>query len=63
MSPDTLGRATLKEVPTLEVGQPVTDALEVMLAAEVPALPVVRADATFFGIFGEREFMAALFPG
>ncbi len=63
MSPDTLGRATLKEVPTLEVGQPVTDALETMLAAEVPALPVVRADATFFGIFGEREFINAVFPG
>ncbi len=63
MSPDTLGRATLKQVPTLEVGQPVTDALAAMLAAEVPALPVVRADATFFGIFGEREFISAVFPG
>ena len=63
MSPDTLGRAAVREVPTLRVDQPVSDALAAMLGAEVPALPVVEADGGFFGIFGEREFINAVFPG
>ena len=29
----------------------------------LPALPAVESDGTFAGIFGEREFMTALFPG
>ena len=29
----------------------------------MPALPAVEADGRFAGIFGEREFMTALFPG
>ena len=29
----------------------------------MPALPAVEKDGRFAGIFGEREFMAALFPG
>ncbi|MDQ3648413.1 MAG: CBS domain-containing protein [Actinomycetota bacterium] len=63
MSPDTLGRATVRNAPTLRVDQPVGDALKAMLAAELPALPVVEHDGTFHGIFGEREFISALFPG
>ena len=34
-----------------------------MVDAELPALPVVDEDGKFAGIFGEREFMAAMFPG
>ncbi|MGH2897673.1 MAG: CBS domain-containing protein, partial [Solirubrobacteraceae bacterium] len=30
---------------------------------DVPALPVVDGDDGLLGIFGEREFIAALFPG
>jgi CBS domain-containing protein len=63
VSPDTLGRAAVREVPTLRVDEPVSDALGVMLDAEVPALPVVEANGDFHGIFGEREFINALFPG
>ena len=33
------------------------------MATALPALPAVEADGSFAGIFGEREFMAALFPG
>ena len=62
MSPDTLGRAAVREVPTLTVDEPVRDALAKMLDSGVPALPIVEADGSFFGIFGEREFITALFP-
>ena len=34
-----------------------------MIAEGLPALPAVERDGSFPGIFGEREFMAALFPG
>ena len=63
MSPDTVGRAAVREVPKLGVDENVSNALRVMLDAEVPALPVVEAGGDFHGIFGEREFINALFPG
>ena len=34
-----------------------------VIEAGLPALPAVDDDGRFAGIFGEREFMAALFPG
>ena len=34
-----------------------------VLTTDLPALPAVEADGRFAGIFGEREFMSALFPG
>jgi CBS domain-containing protein len=38
-------------------------ALERVLASRLPALPVVDEQDRFAGIFGEREFITALFPG
>ena len=38
-------------------------ALELLLDSGLPALPVVDADERYAGIFGEREFITALFPG
>ena len=34
-----------------------------ILDSDLPALPVVDADEQLVGIFGEREFIGALFPG
>jgi hypothetical protein len=34
-----------------------------VIDAELPALPAIEEDGRFAGLFGEREFMAALFPG
>ena len=34
-----------------------------LLDSGVPALPVINRDERFAGIFGEREFIRALFPG
>jgi CBS domain-containing protein len=57
-----LGELTVREVPLLRTDQDVGSALEVMVPTRLPALPVVDASGGYKGIFGEREFIAALFP-
>jgi len=49
--------------PLLHVGDTVEAAVRTLLASGLPALPVVDARDRFAGIFGEREFMGAVFPG
>jgi CBS domain-containing protein len=53
----------LEEAPTLQHDETVADAVRTLHASGLPALPVVDADGRLVGLFGEREFMAALFPG
>jgi CBS domain-containing protein len=45
------------------VDETVVEAVRRVLDSGLPALAVVDARDRFAGIFGEREFMAALFPG
>jgi CBS domain-containing protein len=54
--------AARREVPLLRAEQTVGSAVDVLLGAGVPALPVVDADDRFAGVFGEREFIHAVFP-
>jgi CBS domain-containing protein len=61
--PDSLVKATIQEVEPLSVDERVLDAARKVIDAGLPGLPVVTANGKFAGIFGEREFMAALFPG
>jgi CBS domain-containing protein len=61
--PDSIVKATIKEVEPLNADEPVGRAARRVMEAGLPALPAVEDDGTFVGIFGEREFMAALFPG
>lgn len=63
MSPRAIGERTIRQVPLLAVDQDVGSAVESILAADVPALPVVETSGRLRGIFGEREFLAAIFPG
>lgn len=63
MSPRTIGDLTIREVPLLRSREEVSSAVEQILEAEVPALPVVGDDERLCGIFGEREFINAIFPG
>ena len=63
MSPDTINEAIRREAPLLEETTTVVDAVRQILDAELPALPVVGRDHRYVGIFGEREFMGAFFPG
>lgn len=60
---DSIVKATLREIEPLSVDATVREAARRMIEADLPALPAVDADGTFAGIFGEREFMTALFPG
>jgi predicted transcriptional regulator len=60
--PDSIVKQTIKEITPLDVDELVGVAARKVVEAELPALPAVE-DGKFVGIFGEREFMAALFPG
>ena len=62
MSPRELTDAVVRETALLGADQPVGEALKDVLASGLPALPVVGGDK-LVGIFGEREFITALFPG
>jgi len=61
--PDSITKETLKEIEPLQADEPVGSATRKVIEADLPALPVVNEKGEFAGIFGEREFMAALFPG
>jgi len=60
---DSIVRRTLREITPLEADEPIGPAARRVIAEGLPALPAVERDGSFLGIFGEREFMAALFPG
>lgn len=61
--PATLTDRLLRETPLLHTAQLVGEAVDEVVRAELPALPVVDERGAYAGIFGEREFMAAFFPG
>ena len=60
--PDSIAKKVIREVEPLRVGEPVGSGARKVIEAELPALPVVDEEGAFHGIFGEREFMNALFP-
>jgi CBS domain-containing protein len=62
VSPRRVSEGVIREAPVLRAEQTVREAVEALLATDLPALPVVE-DGKLRGIFGEREFMGALFPG
>jgi CBS domain-containing protein len=49
--------------PVLRADDTIETAVRRLAASELPALPVIEPDGRFLGVFGEREFLAALFPG
>ena len=63
MSPRTIADLVHRDTPVLGVDTPIGDAVRAVLDAGLPALPVVDRSDKLVGIFGEREFMEALFPG
>ena len=63
MSPRSVSDPLLREAPLLSVDATVAEAVRTVLDSGLPALPVVGAGGRLCGIFGEREFMGALFPG
>ena len=63
MSPQRIASTIRREVPSLHEDECLRDAVTQLLDIDVPALPVVDDDSKLKGIFGEREFIGALFPG
>jgi len=63
MSPRSVADPLVRESPLLATEDPVEEAVRQLLATDLPALPVVDRRGTLCGIFGEREFFGALFPG
>jgi CBS domain-containing protein len=63
VTPDQLSRDLVRPAPLLRQEDTVGPAVESLLESGLPALPVVGRGERLSGIFGEREFMAALFPG
>jgi CBS domain-containing protein len=56
-------REVMRSVPLLRADQDLRTAAWEIVGARAPALPVLDADGRYAGIFGEREFIGALFPG
>ena len=63
MTPQRISAPVLHTPPTLHTDEAIESAIHRLLACDLPALPVVDADGRYAGIFGEREFMEAVFPG
>jgi CBS domain-containing protein len=63
MSPNSISRPIVRDAPLLREDDTVEQAVQSILDSGLPALPVVDDQGQLAGIFGEREFMAALFPG
>lgn len=61
--PDSIVKATIQEIEPLNATDTVAEATRRVIEADLPALPAVKESGKFAGIFGEREFMVALFPG
>ncbi|MGN6200963.1 MAG: CBS domain-containing protein [Solirubrobacterales bacterium] len=60
---DSIVKQTRREIEPLRADELVGVAARRLLDAGLPGLPAVEEDGRFAGIFGEREFLAALFPG
>lgn len=63
MTPDKLSRDLVRPAPPMRRDDTVGAAVQELLDSGLPALPVIDANDHLVGIFGEREFMAAVFPG
>ena len=63
MSPRAVTEPLLRDAPLLRSDDTVLTATKALLDTDLPALPVVDSDDRLVGIFGEREFLGAVFPG
>jgi CBS domain-containing protein len=63
LTPRSISDDVVREAPPLHREDTVAHAVKGIVESGLPALPVVDDRAELCGIFGEREFMAALFPG
>jgi len=60
---DSIVKKALREIEPLDADELIGPAARRVIDERLPGLPAVEKNGSFVGIFGEREFMAALFPG
>jgi len=63
MSPREVSEPLVRDAPALRTTDTVADAVRALLDSDLPALPVLDDRDRLAGIFGEREFLGAVFPG
>jgi CBS domain-containing protein len=63
MSPQRISGDLVRKAPSLRADNTVEDGVRVLRDSGFPALSVVNSKGDLCGVFGEREFMGALFPG
>jgi CBS domain-containing protein len=63
MNPREMSEPIVQQAPTVRQDDTIEQATRALLDGGLPALPVVHAEGLLVGLFGEREFMEALFPG
>lgn len=63
MTDRTLSDDIRRDAPLLYADDAIADATPILLESGLPALAVVDREQRFAGIYGEREFMTAAFPG
>jgi CBS domain-containing protein len=63
MTPRTIGDDILRDAPLLYADDTIAAATPILLESKLPALPVIDRDERLVGIYGEREFLTAAFPG
>jgi CBS domain-containing protein len=63
VSPRAVSEPLLRDSPLLRSEDTVLEATKTLLATDLPALPVIDGRERLVGIFGEREFLGAVFPG
>ncbi len=61
--PDSLVQAAIREIEPLRDSDSIASATKQVIDADLPGLPVIDEKGKFAGIYGEREFMGAFFPG
>jgi CBS domain-containing protein len=60
---DRLRDHVFREAPLLNADDEIETAVSRIVDSGLPALPVVNDRDRLVGVFGEREFLGALFPG
>lgn len=63
MSPRRVSDPLVRDSPVLSCDDTLQTAAARLLSSDLPALPVADREGRHRGIFGEREFFAAVFPG
>lgn len=61
--PNEIVKETTIEVEPLPIDEPIGSAVRKVIESGLPGLPAIDEKGKFAGIFGEREFMTAIFPG